>query len=367
MEMSPSQFQHGGDVRRLAARAGVSRDELLDFSANINPLGLPAGFRSLIRRRISEILHYPDPRAVGVKAAVSRRYGIPPEEIIVGNGSTEILYALPRAMPRVRAVIPVPSYADYAVASALAGLEVVTVALSEHRGFILEMDVLEDHLQGDEIVFVGRPNNPTGLICAAAEIRAAARRHPDTVFVVDEAFADFVPAMDRLLVRRPPNVIVLCSLTKFHAIPGLRLGFAAGAVAVIEKIGGFIPPWTVNALAQAAGETVLEDDDYRRRTLILVEKERRFLSECLRNRFAFHVYPGEANFLLVRIPGRKMDASGLAAKLLKKGIAIRRCDNFRGLDRRFFRIAVRKRAENEALLAALEEIWEAPERLLDIP
>ena len=359
LEMPRSQFQHGGDIRRLAARAGVSQDELLDFSANINPLGLPVGFRSLIRRRLNEILHYPDPRAAGVIAAVSRRYGIPPEEIIVGNGSTEILYALPRALSRGRAVIPVPSYADYAVASALAGMEVVKVALSEHRGFILEMDELEDHLQGDEIVFIGRPNNPTGLSCAAVAIRAAARCHPDTVFVIDEAFADFVPAMDRLLVRRPPNVIVLCSLTKFHAIPGLRLGFAAGAAAVMEKIGGFIPPWTVNALAQAAGETVLDDDDYRRRTLALIEKERRFLSEGLRDRFAFHVYPGEANFLLARIDGRKMDAPGLAAKLLKKGIAIRRCDNFTGLDRRFFRVAVRKRPENEALLAALQDIWTA--------
>ncbi|MDI9570910.1 MAG: threonine-phosphate decarboxylase CobD [Pseudomonadota bacterium] len=358
--MSRSLFPHGGDVRRLAARAGVSPGELLDFSANINPLGLPVGFRRLIRRRLNEILHYPEPWAAGVIAAVSRCYGIPPEEILIGNGSTEILYALPRALPRARAVIPVPSYADYATASAVAGMEVVKIALCEGRHFVPEMAALEERLRGDETVFIGQPNNPTGLSFPAEAIRDAARRHPKTVFVVDEAFADFVPAMDRLLVNRPPNVIVLCSLTKFYAIPGLRLGFAAGAAAVIEKLRRFIPPWTVNALAQAAGETFLDDDDYRRRTLNLVGKERRFLSECLRNRFGFHVYPGEANFLLARMNGRDMDVSQLEKKMLQRGIAIRRCDNFAGLDGRFFRVAVRKRSENEALLAALQEVWAAP-------
>ncbi len=348
--------RHGGDVRRLAAMAGVGPQELLDFSANINPLGFPEGFQDLMIQRLQEVLHYPDPTASGVVAAIADRYGVPPEEIVVGNGSTELLYALPRALPRSRAVIPVPSYGDYAAAAALAGAVVEKVLLAEEKGFHMETEILEGCLRGDETVYIGRPNNPTGLISVAAALRETASRHPESVFVIDEAFADFVDGLDRFLVRRPPNVVVLCSLTKFYAIPGLRLGFAVGPAALIDRIRRFVPPWSVNSLAQAAGEVMLGDDDYRRRTIALVTEQRRFLSRALRAQGGFHVYPGEANFLLVKLMGADITAPALAAALLKKKIAIRCCDSFTGLDRRFFRIAVRKRNENEMLIAALREI-----------
>ena len=344
----------------MSNAAGMSLEELLDFSANINPLGFPEGFRSLISRKMKEVLHYPDPDCTGLIGAISARYGIPPEEIVLGNGSTELLYALPRALPKARAVIPVPSYADYATASELAGMTVEEVYLGEDNGFSLEITGLEKLFQGDEIVFLGQPNNPTGLICDAETIRVTARRHPASIFVVDEAFADFVVGMDRLLVRRPANVIVLCSLTKFFAIPGLRLGFAAGSLDIIGKIKKLIPPWSVNVFAQAVGEAALPDDDFRMRTISLVNEQRRYLSEELAALSGFYVYPGQANFLLVRLDRRDMNAPELARRLLKKGIAVRICDNFSGLDKRFFRIAVRNLEENDQLLDALREALSMP-------
>jgi cobyric acid synthase CobQ/L-threonine-O-3-phosphate decarboxylase len=354
------QPKHGGNRRYLSNAVGIPKEELLDFSANINPLGFPEGFRSLISRRIEEVLHYPDPDCAGLVGAVSACYGIPPEEIVIGNGSTELLYALPRALPKARAVIPVPSYADYATASELAGMPVEKVYISEDNGFLLEIAGLEKLLQGDEIVFLGQPNNPTGLSCAAEAIRETARRHPASIFVVDEAFADFVAGMDRLLVRRPANVIVLCSLTKFFAVPGLRLGFAAGSSDVIGKIKKLIPPWSVNVFAQAVGEAALPDDDYRMRTIGLVNEQRRYLLEELGSISGFYVYPGQANFLLVRLDRRDIDAPELARRLLKMGIAVRICDNFPGLDKRFFRIAVRNREENNLFLDALREVLAIP-------
>jgi len=350
------QPKHGGNRRYLSDAAGISQEELLDFSANINPLGLPEGFRSLISRRIEDVLHYPDPDCAGIISAVSACYGIPREEIILGNGSTEILYALPRALPKARAVIPVPSYADYVTASELAAMMVEKVFLREANDFALEIQDLEKLLHGDEIVFLGQPNNPTGLSCDAETIRATARRHPASLFVIDEAFADFVAGMDRLLAKRPENVVVLCSLTKFFAIPGLRLGFAAGAANVIGKIKKLVPPWSVNVFAQAVGEAALPDEDYRTRTVELVNEERRYLLEELGAISGFYVYPGQANFLLVRLDRKDMDVRELARRLLRNGIAVRICDNFPGLDKRFFRIAVRNREENKLLLEALREV-----------
>jgi adenosylcobyric acid synthase len=196
--------KHGGNRRYLSGAAGISPEALLDFSANINPLGFPEGFRSLISRRMEEVLHYPDPDCTGLVRAVSTRYGIPMEEIALGNGSTELLYTLPRALPKTRAVIPVPSYADYTTASELAGMAVEQVLMSADNGFAPDIAGLEKLLRGDEIVFLGQPNNPTGLTYAAEAIRETARRHPASLFVIDEAFADFVIAMDRLLGSVPP-------------------------------------------------------------------------------------------------------------------------------------------------------------------
>jgi adenosylcobyric acid synthase len=151
-------------------------------------------------------------------------------------------------------------------------------------------------------------------------------------------------------------------LTKFFAIPGLRLGFAAGAPDIIGKIKKLMPPWSVNVFAQAVGEAALADDDYRRRTIGLVNEQRRYLFEELAAISGFCVYPGQANFLLVRIDRRDMDAPELARRLLKRGIAVRICDNFPGLDQRFFRIAVRSSAENDQLLDALREVLSLPSK-----
>jgi L-threonine-O-3-phosphate decarboxylase len=354
--------RHGGNLKKLAAASSRPMEEILDFSANINPLGLPEWLRPLISSKISSIVHYPDPDCTSLVEAFSVRYGVVPEEVLVGNGSSEILYLLPRVLKATRALIPVPAYGDYAIAAEAAGLPVEKMFLREEDGFVLDLRALETRLAGKEIVIMGQPNNPTGLVCDPEVLRQMAGRYPSVTFIVDEAFADFIPGMDSLSGSRPPNVIVLRSLTKFFAIPGLRLGCAVMNADTVSRMRQVIPPWSVNDFAQAVGEMALRDERYAERTRQFVGQQRESLLEELRSFPGLTVYPGQANFLLVRVDRKDIDAAGLAQRLLDKGIAIRVCDNFDGLDSRFFRVAVRTAEENEKLCSELRTVFALPQR-----
>ena len=346
---------HGGNLTRLAQASGRTPGEILDFSANINPLGPPDWLRPVISRHIEELVHYPDPDAGALTAAVASRCGVGVEEVLAGNGSTELLYLLAQVTGRGRAVIPVPSYTDYARAAGLSGMEVISVPLSEERGFEIDVGQLDALLRQPATVFVGRPNNPTGNVWEARTIRDMAASHPECFFVVDEAFGDFVNDFESLTTHRPINVAVLLSLTKIFAIPGLRLGCAIANAALARRIRDRQPPWSVNALAQAVGAAALQDAGYVARSRAVVGAEREALLAALRRINGLVVFPGAANFLLARLEAASADASALAQRMLADhGIAIRVCDNFQGLDHRYFRVAVRTGSENERLIHALQ-------------
>ncbi|NTW07924.1 MAG: threonine-phosphate decarboxylase, partial [Syntrophaceae bacterium] len=332
--------KHGGNIMKLALAAGKSIEDILDFSANINPLGAPDWLRPLISSSVSSLVHYPDPHCTELKNAIAERFGITPDEVIAGNGSTEILYLLPRVLSASRAIIPVPSYLDYASAVELSGIQVEKMPLKEEEEFALNIPHLAEKLRGDEMVIVGQPNNPTGFFCNDNELRKLANDHPNTTFIVDESFINFIEGAQSLIKNRPSNVVVLFSLTKFYAIPGLRLGFAVADRAIIEQLYKIMPPWTVNTIAQAVGTAAVKDTDYEAESKKFVLEERQWLQNELSNMSGLKVYPGSANFLLIKINRKDKSAPQLAEKLLKDGIAIRVCDNFAGLDEQFFRVAV---------------------------
>jgi cobyric acid synthase CobQ/L-threonine-O-3-phosphate decarboxylase len=362
---TPGNWRHGGHLRQLAARAGVNPEALCDFSANINPLGPPEWLRSRISNAISSLVHYPDPESRALVETACRRYGVTPDEILVGNGSTELFYLLPAALGLKQTMVPVPSYVDYVTAARVAGLTVLTLPLTAENGFNLDFEQLEASLKkisdGPTAVVLGQPNNPTGRTFEAAHLRQLAARFPATTFVVDEAFGDFVEDFDSLTANRPDNVVVMLSLTKMFAIPGLRLGLAVADPETVRKVRTLQPPWSVNTLAQAVGEAALLDTDYRERSRTIVASLRRELTSYLQQIPGLTVYPGEANFLLVRCEGDRPDAPSLADRLLRDGLAIRVCDNFEGLDKRYFRVAVRTERENRQLVATLRrELCMAP-------
>ena len=343
-------FEHGGNIRQLAQAGGRLPGEILDFSANINPLGPPEWLRPMINSQIQALQHYPDPHCTELVESVAERYGVEPEEVIAGNGSTEILYLLTRAAGKSSALVPVPSYADYVKAATQAGMRIQTVPADQ--------DLPGNLLTADTAVFLGRPNNPTGAVCPADALRALAAEHPATLFVVDEAFGDFVDDFDSLTRHRPANVLVLLSLTKIFAIPGLRTGCAVADARLIQRLLELQPPWSVNTFAQVVSTAALRDREFVQRTRAYVTRERASLFAALSSITGLEVEPGQANFLLARINRSGMDAPALARQLLSHGIAIRVCTNFAGLDARHFRVAVRTSAENARLIATLRSVLE---------
>ena len=348
---------HGGNLRELAPGPAGIAEQILDFSASINPLGPPECLRAVLSR--SRRPAGPLPRSRSRRSwstPLAAHYRVPAEQIVVGNGSTEILFALARACDFDRAVIPVPSYTDYAAAVAAAGRAVDAAAAGRADGLRpgLERPGGRTPRRGD-LVLLGQPNNPTGLAVRRRAIpRRLPRGIPATTFVVDEAFADFVEAIVSLAATTGRTTsIVVRSLTKFYAIPGLRLGYAVARADVAARIREQIPPWSVNTLAQAAGVAVLADEEYARRTVAYVGQQRRQLAErAAPSCPGCTSIPATANFLLVRLDrGRCSTAAELGrAAAGRRASPSARSTPREHLDGRFFRVAVRTAAENERLL-----------------
>jgi cobyric acid synthase CobQ/L-threonine-O-3-phosphate decarboxylase len=357
-------WTHGGNLRELQRLCDRQAGEILDFSANLNPLGFPEWLRQVVNAALDDLRHYPDPESQELKDAAALHYGVSADEIAVGNGSSELLHVLPSVLRVTSGVIAEPCYSDYRTAFERQNASVVSLPLLEDEEFTLNLqrlDTLLSGISGAAMVILGRPNNPTGRSFSADELRALANRYPEISFVIDEAFGDFIEGFDSLTHARPANVIVLLSLTKNFAIPGLRLGLAIADSALIQQLQDALPPWTVNSLAQAVGVAALQDLAYLRQSRREVTRLRNELMERMTSITALHVYPGEANFLLLRLQNKSIRAAELARRLLARGIAIRLCDNFRVLGDNHFRIAVRTAEENTQLCDALEtELGGAP-------
>ncbi len=361
-KMAPMQTRHGGNLRELSKLSGRSREKILDFSANMNPLGPPGWLRLVINRSMDYIPHYPDPGYSELIEESEKHFGLSGGEILVGNGSSELLYTLMRVFKKPKALIPVPSYVDYAHAARHAGCEIEEMLLRKQNGFQVDLDALGAGMDGDTVVILGQPNNPTGTIVDPSRVRELAGAFPECEIVVDEAFADFVSGYESLMYDRPPNVTVLYSMTKFFAIPGLRLGLGFLRRELRRKAQECLIPWSVNVIAEQVGIWSLRDREYVVKTRALVDGLRRELVDELTGISALEVFPGQANFLLVRISNGSLSAGELADKLLALGIAIRTCHNYSGLDERYFRIAVRNRDENRRLLDALRTCFSSRAR-----
>jgi len=353
-------FDHGGNVFAVARQLGVPPEEILDFSASINPLGPPPGMREAVATAFDRLVHYPDSGCAELTAALARRHGVAPGNVCVANGSTELIYLIPRLMPAGRALLVAPTFSEYARALAQTGWECEHFRLSSEDGFSFPFDALRRELvRGYGLLFFCNPGNPTGRLYCRGAVAALLDlcREAGTLLVLDEAFMDFCEeesAKDLVVVSGAG--VVLRSMTKFYAMPGLRLGYALAAAPLAERLSMIRPPWSVGTLAQAAGLAALADGGHAARTREFVDGERTFLAAGLAELPGVRVYPGAANYLLARLDGGVTTAV-LQERVLPERILIRDCANFEGLDGRFFRVAVRGREENERLLAALGNLF----------
>ncbi|HWJ02818.1 MAG TPA: threonine-phosphate decarboxylase CobD [Verrucomicrobiae bacterium] len=346
--------EHGGNLQ--AARQVYGDLDFLDYSANINPLGPPPGVFTAIQQNLAQIIHYPDPQGTGLKQALGQRLGVSRENLILGNGAVELIYLLAQALKPQKALIPVPAFSEYAKAIRAVDGTVRYHFLRPEDGFRLTGEDLE--LEGCDILFVCSPNNPTGQLLAEKDFALIlARAEKAGVFVVlDESFMDFVePARQWRAFKylnRYSGLFVLYSLTKFYAIPGLRLGCGIGSPTLIQRLYELKDPWNVNSLALAAGRAALTDEAYAVDTRQLIRSEREFLITGLSKLQGLKPVAGEANFILVK-NAASLKGGSLVDALGKMGILIRSCSNFPGLGDDYFRIAVHDREKNNKLLHSL--------------
>jgi L-threonine-O-3-phosphate decarboxylase len=351
--------RHGGDRAALARRSARPAQSLLDFSANINPLGMPAGARAALVGAIDELGHYPDPNCTDLRAAIAAHLGVAPERIVVGNGAEQLIWWLPRLLTARRVLVTAPAYVDYQRAAEVWGRPVESLQLSAADGFALDLGRLSARLQPGDLIWIGQPNNPTGRLLPPELLRAAVIAHPEVDWAVDEAFIDFVGGTGSAVRWEQPNLIVLRSMTKFYALAGLRLGYAVLAPGRAAALTRLLPEWSVNTLAAAAGRALLTDPglpSFARRTRELIGHERQRLCIALRA-LGLTVFDSAANYLLLRLPADGPRAAELGSRiLLEDGIAVRLCSNYAGLDARYLRVAVRTGAENQRLLAALARL-----------
>ncbi|MDH5510976.1 MAG: cobyric acid synthase [Nitrospinota bacterium] len=344
--------KHGGNLRDLASLAGVREEEILDFSANVNPLGFPEWLRPLISSHISRLSTYPDPHSRKFAAAAAVAHDIDERQVIPGNGATELLYAAACMGKFHKAVIPVPAYVDYRSCAERAGLAVETILMDEAYGFSLDLDRLAGSLRGGEVVYIGSPNNPNGAIVDRGGLLRLADEKQDTVFVIDESFGGFVEGFESTIGSGRDNVVTVVSMTKLFAIPGLRLGYAVAGERNADKLRAHVDPWSVNTMAEAVGVEAVADVEYIGRTMKSVHKWREELASSLQEFPGLKIYPARANYIQARLEdGHAADLA--RALLLNHSIAIRVCHNYEGLDRRYFRLAVRDGGQNRRLVEAL--------------
>jgi len=350
-------------LQAVAAELGVQPEDFCDFSSNINPLGPPPGLcEELQKNLLADLRRYPVPQARVFRDALATFLGIPVERLLIGNGASELIHLLFLWARPQRVAIPFPTFSEYERAAKLAGAEVQRFPLSLETS-CLEADKIKKLLTwGDFIVFCN-PNNPTGMFYAPEKIREIVREAADkgVTVLVDESFF-FLTARsfkELFLGRDYPNLWTAVSLTKLWALPGLRLGVLAGPAEGIKKLTSQGDPWRVNALAQRAGLYCLQQKDYIARSLKMIYRERDYLLKNLGEIKSLKVFPGEANYLLVKGEEKDFSSAALFQYLAAKGILIRNAANFPGLDQRYFRIAVLQRENNRRLLQALKNYFQS--------
>jgi threonine-phosphate decarboxylase len=350
---------HGGDIDAAARLAGINAEEIIDFSASINPLGPPSSARKAFINSYQRISRYPDPYAVTLKEALAERHGLQSAEVLVGNGSTQLIYLFCAALRPRTALVIAPAFSEYTNALALIGADVRRLSLIDERAFQFSSEKLMAAWDEDcDLLVLATPNSVTGQLIPKAEIENIARLAliRKKFVVIDEAFIDFVEDQSvKMLVRRNPFLLVLRSLTKYYALPGLRLGYIVGEARRIAQIASYQEPWSVNGPAIDVALACLDDQGFAAKTARWLEQEKKFVFNRLRTFEGLIPFPSDVNFLLVRIAKHTVDALELRSFLLYKKILIRACNTFTHLGGDYFRVAVRHRKDNRRLLAALHE------------
>lgn len=342
---------HGGDV--------TEKKVIYDFSANLNPLGMPEQVIAAAYAAVSECTRYPDPECRKLRKKLSVYENIPYENIVCGNGAADLIFRIVHAFRPEKAVLCIPSFSEYRYALEEVNCQITEYITEASDDFAVNEWILDFLTDDVDIIFLCTPNNPTGKLISPDLLRKISEKclEKNIILICDECFMPFTGASDEYSLRSclNENCIVLKAFTKLFAMPGLRLGYAlcgsSETAARIHNSGQF---WSVSVPAEEAGVAALDVKDWKEKTVAFITKEREYLTEKLCG-CGLEVTGSSANFLLFR------SRDDLGKLLLEKGIMIRECTDFCGLGKGYFRTAVRTRKENEILVEGIKEVLSWPD------
>ncbi len=354
---------HGGNVWEISEKFNIPLEQVIDFSVSTNPLDVPKKALQSISQHLSTIRNYPDPDHEWLTKTLSNYVSVAPNNIIVGNGSTELIYLFTEVFVETgcNTIIPVPTFGEYKMATMRVGGSPLFLRCDSAKNFRLDFEELESIIsKKTRLIFFCNPNSPTGSLYEKDDVlnivRLAAEK---SVFVfLDEDYIDFVDDDKRYsmaeYVTRYDNLFVLRSLTKFFGLAGLRIGFGVGSPDVVKILKKAKMPWSVNSLAMFAAMEAVTDEEFIKNSRLLISRSKRQLQEMLQEISWLKVYPSETNFFLIEITKRGLTSTELKEGLARKGLLIRDCSDFDGLNNRFFRVAVRRTEENKKLIEHLK-------------
>ncbi len=343
---------HGGRVHETARELGLSSCDILDFSANLNPLGPPEGVLRVFREATPELLAaYPDTEALGLRRRLEARLDVRPDQLVVGHGGAALLLLALRALTPRRVLVPMPCFREQPRAIAVSGAELFPLSMWNLR---LDLKALEAALPYADAVLLTNPHNPTGQCLSRQPLLDLMRRHREVAFIVDEAFADYAPEASLLPdILERPRTVVLRSLTKFYAMPALRIGHACADATTARWMTELQEGWPCGQLDLLAAEAALDDLDFERQSL------EAFTAHASRFRAGLesldlHVLPSAGPFFLVRLP--EPCGTAWAKQLRKDGILVRTCRDWPGLGDGYLRLAVKGPKAQDRLLNALRSL-----------
>ncbi len=352
---------HGSDLEKIEQAYGIRKEEITSFSANVNPLGISPLLKKTLAEKIDAITSYPDRDYVSLRKCIAEYVNTDYENIIVGNGSTELISLFIQIEHPAKAIVIGPTYSEYEREISLGGGTTLYYPLKEEDGFALNTAAFVSHLKDDiDLLVLCNPNNPTSTSISARSMRLildACKQHGIYV-MVDETYVEFADNMETItsvpLTNYYNNLIILRGTSKFFAAPGLRLGYAVtGNRDLVKTINARKNPWTINSLAVIAGETMFQDHAYIMETKTLICAERARMYRLFAARSDFKAYQPAANFMLVKILRDGLTSQDLFDRAIRRKMMIRDCSTFPFLDDKYIRFCFMKPEENDALAACL--------------
>lgn len=352
---------HGSDLEKIQKIYGVNKDEIISFSANVNPLGVSPLLRATLSEKIDAITTYPDRAYTSLRTCIAEYCGAEPENVIVGNGSTELISLFIQIERPKKALVIGPTYSEYEREIALGGGTTLYYPLREEDSFHLNPEHFIAQLnESIDLLVICNPNNPTSSCITRAEMRHildACKQH-DICVMVDETYVEFAEHTDKIssipLTNYYNNIIILRGTSKFFAAPGLRLGYAVtGNHDLIKAVNTRQNPWTINSLAVIAGEIMFKDTNYIAKTRTLISSERARIYQIFKEHPDFKAYEPNGNFMLVRILRDDLTSQDLFERAIREKMMIRNCSTFPFLDNKYIRLCFMKPEDNDRLLHCL--------------